>query len=168
MRGEQALASAAASNLKGSSPHARGTGSSRQRDASVVGIIPACAGNSFRERLRREGARDHPRMRGEQLTPRTYALLLPGSSPHARGTEGKRVDILLGSGIIPACAGNSSNLQKVVAIIGDHPRMRGEQSVSPDCPKSGGGSSPHARGTVYFHSISYGYKGIIPACAGNR
>ena len=73
----------------------------------IVGIIPACAGNSVKliEMAERNG--DHPRVCGEQEQLALVALHYGGSSPRVRGT----VCILELSkpilGIIHACAGNS-------------------------------------------------------------
>ena len=126
MRGEHPHTVCVRLTKKGSSPHARGTLAGSIRDIPRLGIIPACAGNTYwRQRVR--GLRgDHPRMRGEH----GYACLLVlrkwGSSPHARGTHNVTVDISLDQGIIPACAGNTGFLSRPAEGSRDHPRMRGE------------------------------------------
>ncbi len=90
-----------------------------------------------------------------------------GSSPHARGTrlhcEGGRGLC----GIIPACAGNTRKVSSSRARLRDHPRMRGEHISSDDKRISRMGSSPHARGTLYYRRHGGDDRGIIPACAGN-
>ena len=189
----------------------RGEHQRHRRDGHKCrGIIPACAGNTntliwpamahvgssphargtpVRPSFATNGARDHPRMRGEHAE---HDFVAVGNL-----------------GIIPACAGNTDvpfakDLREV-----DHPRMRGEHPSRP-CragPTSGiipacagntppivthlwasAGSSPHARGTLqrlpqaahrpWDHPRMRGEhhvadscavldKGIIPACAGN-
>ena len=65
MRGEHAMPRSFASNLRGSSPHARGALQPDGSGRCARGIIPACAGSTLLERAGRGAVRDHPRMRGE-------------------------------------------------------------------------------------------------------
>ena len=51
------------------------------------------------------------------------------------------------SWIIPACAGNTTNIYEDVTGWRDHPRMRGEHLSGASEPILAAGSSPHARGT---------------------
>ena len=70
----------------GSSPHARGTLIAAVDDRAVVGIIPACAGNTAPSTSTGTTPQDHPRMRGEHMRGSSIMLAACGSSPHARGT----------------------------------------------------------------------------------
>ena len=151
----------------GSSPHARGTLRCLWAGSGAIGIIPACAGNTLR--LPRSGRPrgDHPRMRGEHVTPRDKAGEPLGSSPHARGTRGRRIPIRPFIGIIPACAGNTIPCYRFADRNRDHPRMRGEHPFLDTIPSHERGSSPHARGTLGDIRHSLARTGIIPACAGN-
>ena len=71
------------------------------------------------------------------------------------------------TGIIPACAGSTRLPCQPGTARQDHPRMRGEHSVSGNTHMRSMGSSPHARGArlhvLSLHSVT----GIIPACAGS-
>ena len=132
------------------------------------GIIPACAGNRAplsRAALR---CRDHPRVRGEQWHPVCFCEVDEGSSPRARGTEGGVGYTASVNGIIPACAGNRSRGDRMPCCIGDHPRVRGEQSEASQQASNRQGSSPRARGTGTRPHRRPIRCGIIPACAGNR
>ena len=71
------------------------------------------------------------------------------------------------SGIIPACAGNTSPAETAFTSRSDHPRMRGEHSEPERYVTLDPGSSPHARGTPCAASNRRRCRGIIPACAGN-
>ena len=106
-------------------------------------------------------------MRGEHLHATCWKSLHMGSSPHARGTREQKYSTQSKKGIIPACAGNT--LWGVVWLFSDwdHPRMRGEHSLSLGGQIIVTGSSPHARGTHQGHKDFVGHTGIIPACAGN-
>ena len=108
MRGEHISRGRPCLVTNGSSPHARGTLGGAPHVVVIVGIIPACAGNTqCRVGIWRNRG-DHPRMRGEHGR-RVYVPVLPaGSSPHARGTLPSTGYCPLGMGIIPACAGNTS------------------------------------------------------------
>ena len=65
-------------------------------------------------------------MRGEHNLPYIRLILDDGSSPHARGTLGGRLEHGVHDGIIPACAGNTGTEGGCAGIEWDHPRMRGE------------------------------------------
>ena len=167
MRGEHRSDTLVRSSVLGSSPHARGTQSTRYDPACRPGIIPACAGNTFT--LGHSGLRDgdHPRMRGEHATYTPGAWCPPGSSPHARGTQSIQAATQQTRGIIPACAGNTGMSRPRVRACRDHPRMRGEHVQAGALCHVVEGSSPHARGTLRAGHGGRGRQGIIPACAGN-
>ena len=107
IRREHFIETRRAVRFKGSSPHARGTRRPHAARLPRRRIIPACAGNTCAAGRATPWPRDHPRMRGEH--PSTHAVPPPsgGSSPHARGTHGRDARGRGGSGIIPACAGNT-------------------------------------------------------------
>ena len=90
MRGEHLASAAAALAAAGSSPHARGTRCAVGADAGHAGIIPACAGNTTLRYMLPQDDWDHPRMRGEHVATMATVVSLEGSSPHARGTLGRR------------------------------------------------------------------------------
>ena len=106
-------------------------------------------------------------MRGEHSVAGIVRLRLWGSSPHARGTP--RLLVLFSSvaGIIPACAGNTSDRAVGCRLVRDHPRMRGEHTSVLAILFLMRGSSPHARGTPDRPIRGRRGPGIIPACAGN-
>ena len=152
-----------------------------------IGIIPACAGNTFNAISTSMKRRDHPRMRGEHGISQANTPARTGSSPHARGTHRPTYTLDPNHGIIPACAGNTVRaLTRPTAAwdhprmrgehlciiffvlwLRDHPRMRGEHRKRGVTKSTGSGSSPHARGThVDIRDEGLG-NGIIPACAGN-
>ena len=91
-------------------------------------------------------------MRGEHFLINGRQIPVGGSSPHARGalaevsgdaedggiipacagSTRRALEFLYGTerkdGIIPACAGSTVRRNVAVAVVGDHPRMRGEHS----------------------------------------
>ena len=154
-------------DVLGSSPLARGTQVEDVPAVAVVGIIPACAGNTSTTTTRSASATDHPRLRGEHDMPSVRLSMRRGSSPLARGTH-----LWIGPfgpewGIIPACAGNTGTKSRRPFSARDHPRLRGEHDEYGDGRPRRLGSSPLARGTrVAMSSTAHG-TGIIPACAGN-
>ena len=54
------------------------------------------------------------------------ALIVPGSSPHSRGTRDRFNDVLDRARIIPAFAGNTEAKLRWKLNTKDHPRIRGE------------------------------------------
>ena len=90
-----------------------------------------------------------------------------GSPPRVRGTASgseARADM---AGITPACAGNSALVLDPDFVSWDHPRVCGEQALTPFSDKSALGSPPRVRGTVLGFVFKDGVGRITPACAGN-
>ena len=85
MRGEYQGKSAVEIAREGSPPHARGILRPYGDHLQVLGITPACAGNTLRLRPVRFQSWDHPRMRGEYQVSNKYLPPFLGSPPHARG-----------------------------------------------------------------------------------
>ena len=146
MRGEHLISLIALMRDWGSSPHARGAPVALHAALRHAGIIPACAGSTCRLPRTSRSGRDHPRMRGEHNDELVRTVLVPGSSPHARGAPRGGDTREAVSGIIPACAGSTSTNGTTTVRTRDHPRMRGEHLSTPMMVWSARGSSPHARG----------------------
>ena len=70
----------------GSSPLARGTRQRRAQRIHLRGLIPARAGNTEFEHSLKDKKRAHPRSRGEHVDDLAFIVIMPGSSPLARGT----------------------------------------------------------------------------------
>ena len=167
MRGEHCSSTLSLTPRRGSSPHARGTPWKLQVGGAFSGIIPACAGNTFPLMISPPFGGDHPRMRGEHCSNRSFSSPCQGSSPHARGTHSGSPWVPLDQGIIPACAGNTWSRCRAHPSRRDHPRMRGEHLSTCSVTSAKKGSSPHARGTLVTGADVVLFPGIIPACAGN-
>ena len=108
MCGEHADGNKTIQGAKGSSPHVRGALARRFASGSATGIIPACAGSTPMSPTGRGAMWDHPRMCGEHSRPMKSRSNCGGSSPHVRGARQSRSLINLSLGIIPACAGSTS------------------------------------------------------------
>ena len=167
MCGEHVAVRGLFDGVEGSSPHVRGTPVSSFLLVCLVGIIPACAGNTQRKSLRLMTVWDHPRMCGEHLSYPPQVLLTLGSSPHVRGTRHRQTTDNPTMGIIPACAGNTRYGGLHALLDRDHPRMCGEHLCLLSFDGLGEGSSPHVRGTPQAQPAYAVQTGIIPACAGN-
>ena len=168
LRGEQLRRTHFSRSARGSPPLARGTDEAAEGGSKDAGITPACAGNSASIYAQILHARDHPRLRGEQLSSAFSFLVILGSPPLARGTGEPRRTYCRGSGITPACAGNSCIISVSATAARDHPRLRGEQKSSATKSSGSAGSPPLARGTGIISSFSFSFARITPACAGNR
>ncbi|MCP1633763.1 hypothetical protein J2T32_002320 [Kerstersia gyiorum] len=167
MRGEHANVVWSRVICAGSSPHARGTPERATHEAWGRRFIPACAGNTQTWSGRGSSAPVHPRMRGEHDAALQPEIAHGGSSPHARGTRADRREGRSKRRFIPACAGNTSMPGHTPCARPVHPRMRGEHQSGPLMRRGGGGSSPHARGTLSPLRPPLGGARFIPACAGN-
>ena len=151
----------------GSSPRVRGTLPAFGHGLRPLGIIPACAGNTWNRQRQASPCWDHPRVCGEHSDTVSRSLVIQGSSPRVRGTPTKPMVYNEGMGIIPACAGNTLIPHGKAIMTGDHPRVCGEHIAGVRSIHRGWGSSPRVRGTRLgqFHVVADA--GIIPACAGN-
>ena len=151
----------------GSSPLSRGIlccggiGCSRGR------IIPALAGNTWPGSADDGAAWDHPRSRGEYMFTSCLGRSDAGSSPLSRGIRrwGRGGGVV--NRIIPALAGNTSTVWRLMTVDGDHPRSRGEYDACTVITEYPQGSSPLSRGILEVDSDRHGRGGIIPALAGN-
>ena len=151
----------------GSPPRVRGTGSLCSFRLMPKRITPACAGNSRTFPPDRPGKWDHPRVCGEQHSNSVTTGILWGSPPRVRGTVPSLPQATAIAGITPACAGNSNSNSSSVKILGDHPRVCGEQAPILSAEELEGGSPPRVRGTAFSVLISVNRRRITPACAGN-
>ena len=167
-RGEQVRPCRRASKYSGSSPRARGAAIVYTSPLRLVRIIPARAGSSFLMAIEAYVIRDHPRARGEQIGFSARRLPFEGSSPRARGAVRCVVVRERVGGIIPARAGSSVPAHHKGNIRRDHPRARGEQSLSYRQITVDEGSSPRARGAGSLQKVTDAQSGIIPARAGSR
>ena len=90
-----------------------------------------------------------------------------GIIPLTRGTLELTGQNVVSAGIIPAYAGNTGEGDGLRLVARDHPRLRGEHSVSVSSYSRSGGSSPLTRGTLVISYVGRVLEGIIPAYAGN-
>ena len=94
----------------GSSPRMRGTLVVCHFLCSLLGIIPAYAGNTPRSAYSTAHGWDHPRVCGEHTMRNFPYLRDEGSSPRMRGTLGLIHGSIGNAGIIPAYAGNTCSI----------------------------------------------------------
>ena len=152
---------------KGSSPRVRGTRLWWFSCSVLLGIIPACAGNTNRLAVRRPAWRDHPRVCGEHALLMILSTGSAGSSPRVRGTRTHETYSRWEVGIIPACAGNTKRTRPWPAEAGIIPACAGNTGSSLVRWVRSSGSSPRVRGTLERLEAFARAVGIIPACAGN-
>ena len=131
----------------GSSPRMRGTPHLCHDAASVRGIIPAYAGNTYVHYNFNAGLWDHPRVCGEHFAQLITGNNYKGSSPRMRGTPRLSLGSHLRLGIIPAYAGNTRLFRTDDGYWWDHPRVCGEHMAHGTDSRLHPGSSPRMRGT---------------------
>ena len=147
MCGEQLWASRMKRLTRGSPPRVRGTGSGYAGRDRRRGITPACAGNRFHLFSPCSTVEDHPRVCGEQVNVRISRQRGIGSPPRVRGTVSGDQSTGCQSRITPACAGNRLCRAFNMLCFQDHPRVCGEQRLTPLFLWGGLGSPPRVRGT---------------------
>ena len=154
-------------SFAGSPPLARGIHALKRNAYTVIGITPACAGNTDWRRMNCQILWDHPRLRGEYNTIRRGDILFWGSPPLARGIHSRKSRRFYISRITPACAGNTAGFLLSILLLKDHPRLRGEYPPNPTDASGSSGSPPLARGIQRKSDGEPFIAGITPACAGN-
>ena len=166
MRGEDGGPGPGPNIHDGSPPHARGRPIRKATTTASSRITPACAGKTNRKLATVITCRDHPRMRGEDLSAAVPSLRPIGSPPHARGRQTVPSAAWGRAGITPACAGKTRSPATHWLSWRDHPLMRGEDCYSAIPTVYIRGSPPHARGRLRLASVWEAFYGITPACAG--
>ena len=166
-RGEHPEGARRSSRHPGSSPLARGTPPPYPLDVEHTRFIPARAGNTPRPARSRRTTTVHPRSRGEHVSQARVNETITGSSPLARGTHIRAVEISEHHRFIPARAGNTGRGVDRHPCRSVHPRSRGEHAVAPTEQAPQPGSSPLARGTLHQAVRPELERRFIPARAGN-
>ena len=171
---------------RGSSPRVRGKLAAHLSEGAADGLIPACAGKTDKVVIHHNAGRAHPRVCGENLRVRDNTRRGRGSSPRVRGKLAASQAHVQYPRLIPACAGKT--LSALVDYYGSaaHPRVCGENVISPlaiasrkgSSPRVRGkrippeqqvswdGSSPRVRGKLVPEARRRTRTGLIPACAG--
>ena len=134
---------------------------------SLMGIIPAHAGNTYDHVFQYFFHWDHPRTCGEHACGSMARRFSAGSSPHMRGTHPLSSLPKALPRIIPAHAGNTPYAPPCDCGAWDHPRTCGEHALPSTAKPLNRGSSPHMRGTLAARVLVHCHVGIIPAHAGN-
>ncbi len=146
LRGEHHWTRSTQWSSVGSSPPTRGARCQARRPGDDAGIIPAYAGSTARALSTAGHGVDHPRLRGEHLTPVLVDLGRKGSSPPTRGARPAPFRGVVFGRIIPAYAGSTTVRFAVISGWPDHPRLRGEHNLRMRCGFTPAGSSPPTRG----------------------
>ena len=94
-------------NYKGLPLHAQGILLITGWQMPVLGITPACAGNTTNQHAAKGYSRDYPCMRREYLIEPLGILIVPGLPLHAQGIHSITLLLCHSHGITPACAGNT-------------------------------------------------------------
>ena len=151
----------------GSSPLARGTRRAAAGLAYSGRFIPARAGNTTGPRPAAPATAVHPRSRGEHPNTKAWVYGVSGSSPLARGTPDALRDWHRQFRFIPARAGNTAGIHRIICNYTVHPRSRGEHTIAVAIIGVATGSSPLARGTHFRILLQPLNWRFIPARAGN-
>ena len=168
LRGEKFITYPFCLYLRGSPPLTRG------KEPTIFGvqtdqrITPAYAGKRILNRSKLTIIKDHPRLRGEKFSIRTFNLCLMGSPPLTRGKAPRDNLNKTLAGITPAYAGKRFFLRPLLFLEEDHPRLRGEKVAFIVICFVIQGSPPLTRGKVMIPFLISCTARITPAYAGKR
>ena len=151
---------------RGSSPRVRGKPREEAATIDMGGLIPARAGKTPLLHLRMLALWAHPRACGENEAGDEKGAVFEGSSPRVRGKRGRGREGRRLRGLIPACAGKTTEPTPSRENWRAHPRVCGENCTQPSPPWPLMGSSPRVRGKQEGAGGEPCRVGLIPACAG--
>ena len=151
-----------------SSPLARGRQLRPVAAVACAGLIPAGAGQAGEVVGHGRSCRAHPRWRGaDRLTWARFPVAL-GSSPLARGRQGRLPGWADVAGLIPAGAGQTTRCNCSYSGPGAHPRWRGADIPAIPLEVVTMGSSPLARGRLRPGHAAGWLMGSSPLARGRR
>ena len=150
----------------GSPPRMRGKQNRHRLLRRFDRITPAHAGKTTLRCHVSPSFSDHPRVCGENHSPLPCEPELLGSPPRVRGKLGHIARDSVCDGITPACAGKTQSVMWRRRAKRDHPRVCGENAISPRHAHRRAGSPPRVRGKPVTATVSVTATGITPACAG--
>ena len=146
----------------------RGTPWPSCEDKPHPGIIPAYAGNTTSRAAPCPDAWDHPRVCGEHTGVGAANVTAKGSSPRMRGTRKIAARYEKLTGIIPAYAGNTSNVRSSMVSTWDHPRVCGEHLGCLVGRVDGGGIIPAYAGNTSGMRLAHSHWRDHPRVCGEH
>ena len=142
-----------ASGLMGLSPLVRGKLQSPISTMSLMGSIPACAGETSWPLTIGSTARVYPRLCGGNSRTRFEHHLVAGLSPLVRGKLGQHYRYHPNSGSIPACAGETAIRVVIPTMMWVYPRLCGGNIAGRIFRAIGLGLSPLVRGKLLYSTL---------------
>ena len=150
----------------GLSPRVRGNLGYAQAALSVVGSIPACAGEPQDAARKARGKWVYPRVCGGTARRTARRATGGGLSPRVRGNRGLLLSPRTRARSIPACAGEPEIRERGVKLVQVYPRVCGGTTDRRRGTQMQLGLSPRVRGNPSHRSGPSRGIGSIPACAG--
>ena len=150
----------------GLSPHMRGNLRDPVLAQSLLGSIPAHAGEPGFRPANHAGKRVYPRTCGGTIAIRIYRMSLSGLSPHMRGNLILYILIAIHLRSIPAHAGEPNTWAVEGKAYRVYPRTCGGTPIPRELALTGIGLSPHMRGNLEASQWEENSFGSIPAHAG--
>ena len=150
----------------GLSPRVRGNHFLFHRAATLTGSIPACAGEPSLALQTHAAPEVYPRVCGGTGYERVSDVGVQGLSPRVRGNQVHYRRVLIGTGSIPACAGEPVLRFRRPAFLEVYPRVCGGTVPCHPGRRNGRGLSPRVRGNHARRAYHQPARRSIPACAG--
>ena len=128
--------------------------------------IPAYAGKTLGGNIHIAGHGEHPRVCGENVINDRRPVVGSGTSPRMRGKPPQALCRSIPGRNIPAYAGKTCRKFETALLASEHPRVCGENSLTPFLASLSFGTSPRMRGKQRYKNQWPDTKRNIPAYAG--
>ena len=153
-------------SLRRLSPRVRGNPLTPLTPLHLTGSIPACAGEPHFVPLFSSSSRVYPRVCGGTTDVNLTTIQEAGLSPRVRGNPLSPKSMDVGTGSIPACAGEPGCRTSPDRPHGVYPRVCGGTDDIGWLSLVDKGLSPRVRGNPREAEPAGAQVGSIPACAG--
>ena len=164
--GADASSSRTWSSAHGSSPQVRGRQCCLRHVRHHERLIPAGAGQTPTAAYSSTGRKAHPRRCGADWAGALSSRTSPGSSPQVRGRRVLGHVRCRNAGLIPAGAGQTSEMKCLALMLRAHPRRCGADLQAAADEIQAAGSSPQVRGRLDSAVSASAAARLIPAGAG--
>ncbi len=164
--GDDVRVAAQTRRISGAPPRVRGRLQRVEGDPPADRSTPACAGTTGRARCKGRALGEHPRVCGDDRDSTVTVPDRTGAPPRVRGRLDRMLHRHPGERSTPACAGTTAPGSSRPRRRWEHPRVCGDDAVTPSQARATTGAPPRVRGRQPRGPDGSPARRSTPACAG--